>query len=113
MADQISINQLVVAVVASEDFGELAQLLIRNKYYFTRVTSYGGILSDEMVSVLIGIDSARHRALLELISGCCHTRTKYVSAGDNPILQGHRIMIEAEVGGATIYTFEVEQFVQL
>jgi uncharacterized protein YaaQ len=112
MTDQTSVNQLVVAVVDSEDFTELAQRLIRNKYYFTRVSSYGGILSEEMVSVLIGIDSVRHSALLELISSCCLTRMKYVSAGDNSMLQGHRLMIEAEVGGAMIYTIEVDEFIQ-
>ena len=112
MADPETINQLVIAVVSSEDLGELAQQLIRSGYYFTRVTSYGGILSDEIVSLLVGINSYRHDALLELISSCCHTRVKYVSAVEQSMFQGHRLMIEAEAGGAMIYTFEVEQFVQ-
>jgi uncharacterized protein YaaQ len=112
MSETVSIDQLVIAVVSSQDVGELAQQLIRNGFYFTRVTSHGGLLTDEIVSVLVGINNSRHSALLDLIGRCCHTRVKYVPAIDNSAFQGQPLMIEAEVGGAIIYTCEVEQFVQ-
>ncbi len=112
MSESVAIDQLVIAVVSSQDVGELAQQLIRNGFYFTRVTSYGGLLTDEIVSLLVGINNSRHAALLDLIGRCCHTRVKYVPAIDNSAFQGQPLMIEAEVGGAIIYTCEVEQFVQ-
>ena len=112
MNETESIDRLVIAVVSRDDVGDLAQLLIRGGFYFTRVTSHGGLLSEEIVSLLIGINGSRHAALLDLISGCCHTRVKYVPAVDNSAFQGQPLMIEAEVGGAIIYTCEVEQFVQ-
>ena len=108
----VSIDRLVIAVVSSQDVGDLAQQLIRNGFYFTRVTGQGGLLSDEIVSLLVGINNSRHAALLEIIGRCCHTRVKYVPAIDNSAFQGQPLMIEAEVGGAIIYTCEVEQFVQ-
>jgi len=108
----VSIDRLVIAVVSSQDVGDLAQQLIHNGFYFTRVTSHGGLLSDEIVSLLVGINNSRHQALLDLIGRCCHTRVKYVPAIDNSAFQGQPLMIEAEVGGAIIYTCEVEQFVQ-
>jgi uncharacterized protein YaaQ len=112
MSATVSIDQLVIAVVSSQDVGDLAQQLIRDGFYFTRVTSHGGLLSDEIVSLLVGINNSRHAALLDLIRRCCHTRVKYVPAIDNSAFQGQPLMIEAEVGGAIIYTCEVEQFVQ-
>jgi uncharacterized protein YaaQ len=112
MNEKESIDRLVIAVVSSEDVGNLAQELIRNSFYFTRVTSQGSLLSGELVSLLVGINSSRHAGLLDLISRCCHTRVKYIPAIDNSAFQGQPVMIEAEVGGALIYTCEVEKFVQ-
>ena len=112
MNETESIDRLVIAVVSSEDVGDLAQQLIRDGFYFTRVTSHGGLLSDEIISLLVGINSSRHAALLDLIGRSCHTRVKYVPAIDNSAFQGQPLMIEAQVGGAIIYTCEVEQFVQ-
>ena len=83
MNETVSIDRLVIAVVSSEDVGELSQQLIRNGFYFTKVTSHGGLLSEEIISLLIGINSSRHTALMDLIERCCHTRVKYVPAIDN------------------------------
>ena len=112
MDEKESIDRLVIAVISSEDVGKLAQELIRNGFYFTRVASQGGLLSDEIVSLLVGINSSRHAALLDLIGRCCHTRVKYIPAIDNSVFHGQPLMIEAEEGGALIYTCEVEKFVQ-
>ena len=83
MNETVSIDRLVIAVVSSEDVGELSQQLIRNGFYFTKVTSHGGLLSEEIISLLIGINSSRHTGLMDLIERCCHTRVKYVPAIDN------------------------------
>jgi uncharacterized protein YaaQ len=112
MNEKGSIDRLVIAVVSSDDVGDLAQALIRDGFYFTRVTSHGSLLSEETVSLLIGINSSRQTALLDLIARRCHTRVKFVPAGDSSAFQGQAMMIEAEVGGAIIYTCEVEQFIQ-
>jgi uncharacterized protein YaaQ len=113
MTDKAKIDLLVIAVVSSEDLGDLSQQLIQNGFYFTRVSSRGGLLSDEISSLLIGIQGSRHTALLAIIERCCHTRVKYVPAMDNPLFQGQPVMIEAELGGAVIFTLEVDRFEQL
>jgi len=63
----------------------------------TRVTGQGGLLSDEIVSLLVGINNSRHATLLDLIGRCCHTRIKYVQHRQFS-LPGQPLMIEAEVG---------------
>jgi uncharacterized protein YaaQ len=107
-----SIDRLLIAIVSSNDVGNLAQNLIKERFYFTRVTSHGSLISEEIDSLLVGINHSRHPALLKLIDRCCRTRVKFVPAGDNSTFQGQPLMIEAEVGGAIVYTCEVEQFVQ-
>ena len=114
MKSKTVIDQLVVVVVSSDQVGSLAQLLIKEGFYFTRVNSHWGILPVDMVSLLIGINASRHQELTDLISKCCQTRLKYIPTQiDIPMFQGQPMMIEAEVGGAVIYTFDVERFEQL
>ncbi len=107
------IELLFVISVASEQAGELSQQLVRNKYYFTRVDSTGGLLEQATVSLLVGIDTSRRNALMEIIRSCCSTRRTYILArNEPPLLQGQPLMIEAEVGGAIVSVLEVELFEQ-
>lgn len=108
------INQLVIVTVAGSQAGELMKSLSREGFYFTQIDSSGGLLQEPTACLLIGLNNLRHKPLLELIRQCCHTRRQYIPARlDVPQLQLQPVMIEAQVGGATIYTVEVERFEQL
>jgi uncharacterized protein YaaQ len=108
------INQLVIANVAGSQAGELTDRLTRNGFYVTQVDSSGGILYEATTTLLIGLDEEHLPQLLENVRECCHTRRRYVPAHvEAPMLEVQPMMIEAEVGGATIYTLNVERFEQL
>jgi len=108
------VNQLVIANVAGPQAGELVDRLTRGGLYVTQVDSSGGILYEAMTTLLIGLDEKRLPQLLEHVRECCHTRRRYVPAHvEAPLLEVQPMMIEAEVGGATIYTLNVERFEQL
>lgn len=108
------VNQLVIATVSGTQFDALTERLTRDGFYVTRVDSSGGILYEATLSLLIGLDRARLPRLLELIRECCHTRRRFVPAHvEAPLLEVQPVMIEAEVGGATIYVLDVERFEQL
>lgn len=111
MTEPIQIDQLIILVISSSQLSDLAQALVKQKFYFTQVNSRGGLLSDDQVSLLIGIPTAQHDALLDLVCDCCHTRRTYIPAQtESPMLQGQPVMIEALVGGAMVYTLEVDHF---
>jgi len=113
MRENNGINLLTIVIVANEQINELTQELIKGNYYFTRINSSGGILERETVSLLVGINKSRFDPLLTIINKCCHTRMKYIPARmEAPLMQGQPLMIEAEVGGATVYAVEVERFEQ-
>ena len=108
------VNLLVIVIVASEQINELTQELIKGSFYFTRIDSSGGLLEKSTVSLLIGINQNRLEPLLALIRKMCHTRLKFIPARvEAPLMQGQPLMIEAEVGGASIYVVDVERFEQL
>jgi uncharacterized protein YaaQ len=108
------INQLIIANVAGAQASELTERLTRSGFYVTQVDSSGGILYEATTTLLIGLNSERLPRLLEHVRECCHTRRRYVPAQvEAPLLEVQPMMIEAEVGGATVYALNVDRFEQL
>ncbi|MEE8392388.1 MAG: cyclic-di-AMP receptor [Anaerolineae bacterium] len=108
------VNQLVLVTVAGSQAGALTDRLVRDEFYVTQVDSSGGILREATNSLLIGLDHARLPRLLEHIRECCPTRRQFIPAHvEAPLLEVQPMMIEAEVGGATVYVLDVERFEQL
>ena len=50
---------------------------------------------------------------MQLVRACCSKRRTYILArNEQPLIHGQPLMIEAEIGGATISVLEVEHFEQ-
>jgi uncharacterized protein YaaQ len=114
MASGDAINQLAIATVSGAQAGALIDRLTRDGFTVTRVDSSGGILHEATVSLLIGLEQARLSHLLALIRECCRTRRRFIPAHvEAPLLEIQPMLIEAEVGGATVYVLDVERFEQL
>lgn len=108
------VNQLVIVTVASAQAGPLIDQLIQDGFYVTEIDSSGGILYGATVSLMIGFNHTRLPHLLEHIRDCCRTRQQFIPAHvEAPLLEIQPMMIETEVGGATIYVLEVERFEQV
>jgi uncharacterized protein YaaQ len=109
-----TVNQIVFATVAGSQAGELSKRLLRERFHVTEIDSRGGILHEATVSLLIGLDRMRLPRLLELLRRYCRRRRKFIPAhAEAPFFEAPTVMIEAEVGGATVYAFDVERFEQL
>lgn len=108
------INQLVIATVSGAQAGTLTDRLTHDGFSVTQVDSSGGLLYEATVSLLIGLNKARLPRMLEHVRECCHTRRRFIPAHvEAPLLEIQPVLIEAEVGGATIYVLDVERFEQL
>jgi uncharacterized protein YaaQ len=92
----------------------LTERLTRDGFYCTHIDSSGGILQEATVSLLIGFNKARLPSLLRSIRECCRTRQQFIPAHvEAPLLEIQPMLIETEVGGATVYILDVERFEQL
>lgn len=108
------INQLVIVVVSGAQAGGLTHRLRSANFYFTQLDSWGGLLEESTACILIGLNEARLTELKALIHECCQVHRQFIPARlDASMLQVQPVMIEAEVGGAAVYTFAVERFVQI
>ncbi len=109
-----TIDQLVILVLSGYQAEDLMHHLVEARFYFTKIDSSGGLLNEPTVCLLIGLNNVRMPALLELVQKYCHPFTQYIptqlnSQSGYPSMS----MIEAQVGGALIYTLNVERFEQL
>jgi len=108
------IDQLVIVIVASAQAASLMDKLSQNNFQFTKVDSSGGFLHEATLCLLVGLHHDKRTALVDLIQQHCHRRKIYIPAHmDVTQIQGQPLMIEAEVGGATMFSLDVELFEQL
>jgi len=108
--------KLVLAVVQGKDAENLMAALRSAGYRATQVTSAGGFLREQNVTVLLGVEDAQVADVLRIIKANCYTRTQYV----NPLLpiveSGDFYVpnpIEVQVGGANVFVLPVERYERL
>jgi uncharacterized protein YaaQ len=108
------VNLLVIATVAGTQAGELVRRMTADGFEVTEIDSQRGILHESTISLLIGLDEERFPQLMKHVRECCRTRRQYIPAHvEAAIFEAQPVMIEAEVGGATIFALNVERFEQI
>jgi uncharacterized protein YaaQ len=113
MEDQLaslSINRLVIAVIQEQDV-ELAEIeLKRQGFRINRLPSAGGFLGQRNASLLIGLNQSLEEKMLQIIRETCKSRIEYVTlpVEGSPLPMPSPTPIT--VGGATLFSFDVERF---
>lgn len=104
---------LLAIVVAGDQTDQLFQRLNAERFCFTVIDSAGGLLQESAVCLLIGLEQTRLEELFASIQACCHTRRQFIPTRLEAAALPQPVMIEAEVGGATVYVLKVERFEQI
>jgi uncharacterized protein YaaQ len=104
--------KLVVAVINDRDIRGTSEALIRAGRKFTRMASTGGFLRDGNVTLLIGCEAEEVAGVLEIIRSQCRTREQYVNVLPPDAASGGFIgaPVKVQVGGAVVFTLDVETF---
>jgi uncharacterized protein YaaQ len=108
--------KLVVAIVHREDSSRLSAELVKGKFNLTILDSVGGFLREKNSILLIGLDDKRVKELLNLIKEHSETRKQVISSAPPVVELGDFFIskpVEVEVGGATVFVIDVEQFKKL
>ena len=108
--------KMIIAIVHDKDAHNLADALVTNKVQATKLASTGGFLREGNTTFLIGTDEERVETIIELIRKNCKSRTQTVTPVypvGNSIETSITYPTEILVGGATIFVFDVEQFLKL
>ncbi|MFP4478745.1 cyclic-di-AMP receptor [Mycoplasmatota bacterium] len=105
--------KLVMAIVSNDDANVVTKTLIQSDFFVTKLATTGGFLKSGNTTVIIGVQDERLEECIELISEYSKQRSKLVP---NAISSEFGIFsstpVEVQVGGATIFVMDVEQFIK-
>lgn len=110
MADEKINNKLLIAVVQSQDSDFVERVLEQAAYSYGKLPSAGGFLRERNVTFLIACAEENIPELKELLATAAKRRVSYLATPiDNapfPIL----IPAETIIGGANIFTLDLDHF---
>jgi uncharacterized protein YaaQ len=108
--------KLVITMVQDQDVNKLLGILTDNGYTATKLASTGGFLRQGNTTLLIGVEEIQVSELTGLIKDTCHSRKQLLT----PLASVGRTMnnyipnpVEVQVGGATIFVVDVQEFIKV
>jgi uncharacterized protein YaaQ len=105
-----SVTRLLSAVIQEQDLENALSSLTKLGFYVTHLPSKGGFLGRRSITLLIGFAEGQEKVAFEALSSSCKKRVEYVT---RPLASGPVPLpnpIPVNVGGATIFVFEVERY---
>lgn len=109
-----NLMKLVLAIVSNDDSSVVSNALNKENYQVTRLATTGGFLRAGNTTLIIGVDDDRVEGCLEIIGNECSKRTEVVpSTASYDIGRYASFPVEVQVGGATVFVMDVEQFHKL
>jgi uncharacterized protein YaaQ len=105
--------KLVLAIVSNEDANKVIKTLIKENFFVTKLATTGGFLMSGNTTILVGVQEEVLDKCIQVISDTSKRRTKLVP---NAISSEFGIFsstpVEVQVGGATIFVLDVNQFIK-
>jgi CPA1 family monovalent cation:H+ antiporter len=104
------INRLMVIVVQEIDADNAVDALLKNSFIVTRFSSTGAFLGKQNVTLLVGLREGQESTAMQILGKICMKRVDYVPLPVDGAQLPLANPIPITIGGATIFTFEVERF---
>ncbi|NLW51746.1 MAG: hypothetical protein GXY87_00065 [Tissierellia bacterium] len=107
--------KLLLVVVQDTDVNILMEELVDKGYRVTKLSSTGGFLKSGNTTIFMGVEESDMDQCLKIIETNCKKR-KTTTAMVNPSMQGalfQTFPVEIEVGGATVFVLNVDQFLKI
>jgi CPA1 family monovalent cation:H+ antiporter len=107
---QQPIDRIIAAVIQEQDLENSLSVLTKLGLSVTHLSSSGGFLGRRSITLLIGLTAGQEKTVVDALSASSRKRVEYISA---PLEAGPVPFpdpIPVNVGGATIFVFEVERY---
>lgn len=106
--------KLILAIVSNDDSQNVTTVLTKENYSVTRLATTGGFLKAGNTTIIVGTEDENVEHVIELIGQESKKRTEVVpSSASYDLGRFASFPVEVEVGGATIFVLDVEQFLKL
>lgn len=108
--------KMVIAIVQDDDALDLVDALTENKFRVTKLATTGGFLKSGNTTLMIGVEKEQTDKVISIIKEVCKKRSEVI-ASPTPLTGTPGIYmqypLEVEVGGATVFVLDVDQFVRI
>ena len=101
---------LLFAIVQIQDLDSVQDALIEHKLVITRLSSVGGFLGKRNTTFLIVLEESRIPMTMEVIKENCKQRIEYIAVPLESAPLPLPTPTPITIGGATIFSLEVEYF---
>ncbi|NLC41534.1 MAG: transcriptional regulator [Erysipelothrix sp.] len=106
--------KLILTIVSNDDSSSVSSALTKEDYQVTRLATTGGFLRAGNTTLIVGTEDDKVERAIELIGSESKKRTEIVpSTASYDIGRYASFPVEVQVGGATIFVLDVEQFLKL
>ena len=99
--------KLIFAIIRYDNEDEVVNALTQKRFSITKLSSTGGFLRKGNTTLMIGTEEERVKEAIETIKKECGARQKITI--NMPYISGSAMM-NVEVGGATIFVIDVEDY---
>lgn len=108
--------KLVIAIVQDDDSLDLVEAITEEGFRVTKLATTGGFLKSGNTTLLIGVEKDKVDKVMGVIEDICKTRKQLLSTPTPLNANGGVYMsypVEVQVGGATVFVVDVDQFVKI
>lgn len=105
--------KLIICIVQNEDSSVLQDELVKNGVQATKLSSTGGFLKSGNTTLLIGTEEENVSMVMSIIEKNCGRRTQVTMSDptfDHMLEYDFRYPINIDVGGATVFVVDIDQF---
>jgi len=108
------VQKLILAIVSEDDSSKVARALTKSNFAVTKLATTGGFLMAGNTTFIIGTEEEKVEEVLEILRKNSKTRKQMVpTSASYGVGMFSSTPIEVQVGGATVFIINVEQFIQL
>jgi uncharacterized protein YaaQ len=107
------VHMLMMAVIQYQDQKKAVQALEALGLLVTRLASSGAFLGRRNVTLLVGLPPEHLEEAVNAIRNYCHQRVEYVSTPLEGAPMPIPLATPITVGGATVFTLQVDRFEEL
>ncbi len=106
--------KLIMAIVSGEDSSKVSRALTKAGFSVTKLATTGGFLMSGNTTFIIGTEDQKVSEVMEIIKGNSKTRKQMVpTSASYGVGMFSSMPVEVQVGGATVFIMDVEQFIKL
>ena len=106
--------KLIMAIVSGDDSSKVSRALTKGNFSVTKLATTGGFLMAGNTTFIIGTDDSKVQDVLDIIGTNSKTRKQMVpTSASYGVGMFSSMPVEVQVGGATVFVLDVEQFIKL